>query len=84
MRLALLLGLAACASTPAFPPAARPGGFPPEARRTQPPAGVEERALAIGERAPDFTLPRAGGGSLRLSQALARGPVVLVFYRGQW
>jgi peroxiredoxin len=37
-----------------------------------------------GELAPDFTLPSATGGSLRLHDQLARGPVVVAFYRGGW
>ncbi|MEM8766375.1 MAG: hypothetical protein AAGE43_02940 [Pseudomonadota bacterium] len=41
-------------------------------------------ALAIGDRAPDFRLRRAGGGELQLSEYLAGGDVVLVFYRGHW
>ena len=32
-----------------------------------------------GDRAPDFSLP-ATGGEVRLSDALARGPVLLAFY----
>lgn len=38
-------------------------------------------ALAIPEIAPDFTLERAGGGTLTLSGQLARGAVVLVFFQ---
>lgn len=34
-----------------------------------------------GIAAPDFTLERAGGGTLTLSERIARGPVVLVFFQ---
>ena len=37
-------------------------------------------APRVGERAPDFTLPRADGTSFRLSDAVRRGAVVLYFY----
>lgn len=36
--------------------------------------------LDVGAKAPDFTLPAAGGGAVTLSEALKEGPVVLVFY----
>ncbi len=36
------------------------------------------------ERAPDFELPDPSGRSVRLSDELRRGPVLLVFYRGHW
>jgi hypothetical protein len=36
---------------------------------------------AIPEIAPDFTLARASGGSFTLSEQLAQGPVVLVFFQ---
>lgn len=37
-------------------------------------------SIEIGESAPDFTLPRAGGGTLTLSELWADTPVVLVFF----
>lgn len=40
--------------------------------------------LQEGEQAPDFTLPNAAGVPVNLHEQLARGPVVLVFYRGGW
>ncbi|MDQ5828766.1 MAG: redoxin domain-containing protein [Actinomycetota bacterium] len=38
----------------------------------------------VGEEAPEFNLPSAQGGQLRLSMRTARGPVVVVFFRGAW
>ncbi len=32
----------------------------------------------------DFTLPAATGGPWHLADALARGPVLLILYRGDW
>jgi len=40
--------------------------------------------LKVGDPAPDFELVNALGGRVRLSDHLARGPVVLSFYRGAW
>ena len=45
-------------------------------------AGVT--GLSIGERAPDFALPNQRGETVRLSDRLSKGPVVLNFYRGVW
>jgi peroxiredoxin len=39
---------------------------------------------AVGERAPGFSLPDALGRAVSLDDRLAAGPVVLVFYRGDW
>jgi peroxiredoxin Q/BCP len=36
----------------------------------------------LGHKAPDFSLPRLGGGMLRLSSASAKSPVVLIVLRG--
>jgi peroxiredoxin len=40
--------------------------------------------IPVGERAPDFELPDAVGGRVRLSDRLSKGAVVVTFYRGEW
>jgi peroxiredoxin len=47
-------------------------------------SGIAQRALKAGDCAPDFSLPDARGGCVRLNGLLAAGPVVLSFYRGGW
>lgn len=47
-------------------------------------SGIYDRALKVGDRAPDFTLPDASGKEVKLSQLLQEGPVVLTWYRGGW
>lgn len=47
-------------------------------------AGIADRAVKEGDIAPDFTLPNARGDQVSLYARLARGPVVLAFYRGGW
>src|SRR5690242_3900027 len=47
-------------------------------------SGVADSALKEGEQAPDFTLPDALGHPVTLSQVLTQGPVIIIFYRGQW
>lgn len=47
-------------------------------------SGVLERALKVGNKAPDFSLPNAHGGKTTLSALLAKNVVVLTFYRGGW
>jgi hypothetical protein len=47
-------------------------------------AGVGRGSVKIGERAPDFRLPNVRGEIVELSALLARGPVVVAFYRGGW
>ena len=47
-------------------------------------SGIMSRIAKVGQRAPDFTLPDHAGKDVRLSKLLARGPVVLSFYRGRW
>ena len=47
-------------------------------------SGVTDKALKVGDRAPDFELPDASGKKVKLSELLARGPVVVTWYRGGW
>jgi hypothetical protein len=47
-------------------------------------SGIMTRIAKVGQRAPDFTLPDHAGKDVRQSALLARGPVVLSFYRGRW
>ena len=47
-------------------------------------SGIEQRALNVGDKAPDFTLPIAQGGEFTLSEALKNGPVAVMYYRGKW
>jgi peroxiredoxin len=46
--------------------------------------GIAARAIRAGDLAPDFSLANAKGQAVTLSGLLARGPVVLTFYRGGW
>lgn len=43
-----------------------------------------ESAIAVGEIAPNFTLPGATGEAVNLHSKVNDGPVVLSFYRGGW
>jgi peroxiredoxin len=47
-------------------------------------SGIVQKALKAGDRAPDFSLPDARGGCVRLNGLLGAGPVVLSFYGGGW
>ena len=47
-------------------------------------AGAIERALGVGDTAPEFTLPNALGKEISMGDLLDRGPVVLAWYRGSW
>ena len=65
--------------------------IPPEARATMErsieqlrASGIMTHVAKVGQPAPDFSLPNAEGQEVSLKALLARGPVVLSFYRGRW
>lgn len=47
-------------------------------------SGIGDRALKIGDTAPDFELSKPSGELVRLSGRLRSGPVIISFYRGGW
>ncbi len=47
-------------------------------------SGAPDRALKVGEVAPEFTLPDSDGNPVSSKALLARGPLVVTFYRGVW
>ncbi len=46
--------------------------------------GIESRAPKKGDELADFSLPQASGGTVKLSELVKAGPVVVTFYRGSW
>jgi len=50
-----------------------------EARMTETSTGIE-----VGQRMPIFELPNHKGHPFNLAEQLREGPIVLVFYRGDW
>jgi len=42
----------------------------------------EPKVPPLGSKAPDFTLPDAHGGNVRLSELMKKGPVLIVFHLG--
>ena len=47
-------------------------------------SGQAERALKAGSKAPVIALPDADGNTIRSADLLAKGPLVVTFYRGLW
>jgi peroxiredoxin len=47
-------------------------------------SGLAARAIGVGDTAPAFSLGDAEGTPVRSDALLARGPLVLSFYRGVW
>ncbi len=47
-------------------------------------SGILDQTVKVGDKAPEFTLNNTKGKTVTLSQLLAKGPLVLGFYRGRW
>jgi peroxiredoxin len=47
-------------------------------------SGIEEKILPVGAIAPDFALQDSAGRTVRSSDLLALGPLVVKFFRGRW
>jgi peroxiredoxin len=45
---------------------------------------IQNPGLPLGAQVPDFTLPDFFGKPFRMSEALARGPLIVVLFRGGW
>jgi peroxiredoxin len=45
---------------------------------------LAQAPLRVGDKAPDFAIPNGDGKLITLSEHTARGPVVIIFYRGFW
>jgi hypothetical protein len=47
-------------------------------------SGASARVLKVGDRAPDFVLPNAEERPVDSRALLAKGPLIVTFYRGRW
>lgn len=47
-------------------------------------SGAANRILKVGDRAPAFVLPNAEESLVDSQRLLARGPLIVTFYRGRW
>jgi AhpC/TSA family len=47
-------------------------------------SGIEDRALKIGDRAPDFSLFNQDHVEVSSQDLLGKGPMVISFFRGHW
>jgi hypothetical protein len=47
-------------------------------------SGLAERAPKAGDRAPAFNLNNQDGNSISSAELLAKGPLIITFFRGHW
>lgn len=80
----MCVGCAASALLTQAPPTPDPKATLQKATENLARSGLADKALRDGAKVLDFTLPDAHGQPIRLSALVAKGPVVLTFYRGGW
>lgn len=47
-------------------------------------SGIMDRVIKLGDKLPSFALPNPFGQERRSADLLAKGPLVLTFFRGSW
>ncbi len=47
-------------------------------------SGIAERAIKVGDPLPEFSLSNTNGVTVRSTDLLAKGAVVLTVFRGKW
>ncbi len=47
-------------------------------------SGILQKVVAVGQKAPTFSGQSHDGRMIRSADLLARGPLVLSFFRGHW
>ena len=47
-------------------------------------SGIMDRVIKVGDPLPPFALPNAYGHAVCSPDLLAKGPLVLTFFRGSW
>ena len=47
-------------------------------------SGIAENCLKVGDKIPQFSLPNVDGKLISSDELLARGPLIINFYRGGW
>jgi hypothetical protein len=47
-------------------------------------SGIEKTSCRAGDKMPSFLLPNVSGRTVSSGDILAKGPMVLSFYRGVW
>jgi hypothetical protein len=47
-------------------------------------SGILQKVAAVGQKAPGFAAPNYDGRMISSAELLARGPLVVSFFRGAW